>query len=106
MRQHLDLLTSFENQAITPFPLVAGEKISISRMKYIIPLHCICKMPESYDSRMVQCDSCDIWFHFKCISITEDPNDFDVSLTNTRTPGAHEPRVGGAKERLTSVDMR
>ena len=61
MRQHL--MACFEKQALSPFPQVAGKKLSISVMKHLfIPVHYICKMPESYGSRMVQCDSCDVWF--------------------------------------------
>ena len=70
-------MACFEKQALSPFPQVAGKKLSISVMKHLfIPVHCICKMPESYGSRMVQCDSCDVWFHFKCISIAEEPEHF------------------------------
>ena len=74
-------MACFEKQALSPFPQVAGKKLSISVMKHLfIPVHCICKMPESYGSRMVQCDSCDVWFHFKCISITEEPEHFVCTL--------------------------
>ena len=64
MRQHL--MACSKKQALSPFPQVAGKKLSISVMKHLfIPVHCICKlMAESYGSRMVQCDSCDVWFHF------------------------------------------
>ena len=58
-------MACFEKQALSPFPQVAGKKLSISVMKHLfIPVHCICKMPESYGSRMVQCDSCDVWFQY------------------------------------------
>ena len=68
-------------QALSPFPQVAGKKLSISVMKHLfIPVHCICKMPESYGSRLVQCDSCDVWFHFECISIAEEPEHFVCTL--------------------------
>ena len=51
MRQQL--MACFEKQAPSPFPQVAGKKLSISVMKHLfIPVHCICKMPESYGSRM------------------------------------------------------
>ena len=71
MRQHL--MACFEKQALSPFPQVAGKKLSISVMKHLF-------IPESYGSRMVQCDSCDVWFHFKCISITEEPEHFVCTL--------------------------
>ena len=67
MRQHLDLLTCFENQANTPFPQVAGEKISI---RYSIHFTAYMQDARKHDSRMVQCDSCDVWFHCKCTHVS------------------------------------
>ena len=59
-------MACFEKQALSPFPQVADKKLSISVMKHLfIPVHCICKMPESYGNRMVQCDSCDVWFYYR-----------------------------------------
>ena len=41
-----------ETRLLIHFFKLLARKISISQMK-LIPLHCMCKMPESYDSRMV-----------------------------------------------------
>ena len=35
----------------------------------LIPLCCICSLPESYDKKMIQCDVCKEWYHFKCVNI-------------------------------------
>ena len=71
MRQHL--MACFEKQALSPFLQVAGKKLLMKHL--FIPVHCICKMAESYGSKMIQCDSCDVWFHF-----TEEPEHFVCTI--------------------------
>ena len=29
-------------------------------------------LPESYDSRMIECEECQKWFHFKCMGLTSE----------------------------------
>ena len=75
-RQHL--LRCFVAQALAPFlTLEAGQSITVRTKKHIfIHLYCTCKMPESYDTRMVQCDDCDTWYHFKCVGIRKEPEHY------------------------------
>ena len=55
----------------------AGQSTTVSTKKHIfIHLYCTCKMPESYDTRMVQCDDCDTWYHFKCVGIRKEPEHY------------------------------
>ena len=35
-----------------------------------IQVYCTCSLPESYDSRMIECEECQKWFHFKCMGLT------------------------------------
>ena len=70
MRQHL--LHCLEKQLLTPFPpspLSTAQVKRSPKKQLTINLYCICEMPESYDSEMVQCDKCQKWFHFKCIGL-------------------------------------
>ena len=30
-------------------------------------LFCLCRLPECYDKRMVQCTACKSWYHFQCV---------------------------------------
>ena len=39
-------------------------------------VYCTCKMPETFDSRMVQCDACKLWFHFKCVGLKRTTPDY------------------------------
>ena len=32
-------------------------------------LYCICRMPDHYDKRMVQCTLCQRWYHYCCMEI-------------------------------------
>lgn len=68
MRQHL--LKCFEDQKLSPFPLAQANskriKMSTTR-KYSVPIFCPCKLPDSYDEQMVECNRCKQWYHFTCI---------------------------------------
>ena len=37
-------------------------------------------MPESYDVRMIRCDVCDKWFHFKCVGLRRCPKRWVVTI--------------------------
>ena len=41
--------------------------------QFTIQLHCICALPASYDERMVECEDCEKWYHYKCVRLKEDP---------------------------------
>ena len=78
MRQHL--LHCLEKQLLSPFPLSPLPPAQVKRSpkkQLVVNLYCICEMLESYNSKMVQCDMCQKWFHFKCIGLkntaTTDP---------------------------------
>ena len=68
MRQHL--LDCFQSEELKPFPMTTA-KPQKRRSKHIfIHLHCtICLMPDSYDVKMIECDVCAKWFHFKCVGL-------------------------------------
>ncbi|XP_053690797.1 uncharacterized protein LOC128739342 [Sabethes cyaneus] len=52
---------------------------------------------EQDDSRMVQCDKCDHWFHYDCAGVGEDIVDKDFLCSNC------QPSKGARKKRLTNV---
>ncbi len=50
-----------------------SSKSSVQRTpskKVLLQLHCVCKMPECFDNCMISCESCNSWFHYKCVGIT------------------------------------
>ena len=69
MRQHL--LECLQNEALTEFPQStspsAKHRSKVSHI--VINLFCTFKMPESFDSKMIECDRCAYWFHFKCVGL-------------------------------------
>ena len=67
LRPHLE--KNFEEGRITPFPT---SKIAVTkcRLKHcFIKTYCICNRPECYDSKMLECEDCCKWFHYKCVGL-------------------------------------
>ena len=63
----------FEKEELTPFPR-AYKPVPRCREKHLfIKVYCICGLPESYDSHMIECEECQKWFHFKCMKLTSEP---------------------------------
>ena len=56
MRAHLE--QCFESEEFSPFP-PANEPVHL-----FIQVYCTYSLPESYDSRVIECEDC-TWFHFK-----------------------------------------
>ena len=72
MRQHLE--TCFQLGKLSCFPHSIGYKPK----EMHFPLHeievfCSCQMPETWDD-MVCCDSCEEWYHLRCINLKSIPN--------------------------------
>jgi hypothetical protein len=60
-----------ERGSIHPFPQKSKKVPKPSSPVDInIEVFCMCKMPESYDQSMVQCDTCDGWYHKSCVGIS------------------------------------
>ena len=36
-----------------------------------INVYCMCQKIKSYDRQMIQCDTCQKWYHFKCVNLSE-----------------------------------
>ena len=66
MRTHLLNVLSSKN--IQPFPVQGlRHKIQQPRRK-LIPVYCICRLTDT-GTDMIQCSSCDEWYHTACISV-------------------------------------
>lgn len=70
MRKHLH--DCLNNGAFTPFPqpfrksqCVIRSVCKVERFK----VYCSCKMPEEFDTKMISCDQCHAWFHYKCVNL-------------------------------------
>ena len=70
MRDHL--LSSFERNAITSFPLAKCRRVPLgSNYKHTITvkIFCVCRMPNDPNKAMIQCNSCKEWLHYECIGL-------------------------------------
>ena len=81
MRRHL--LECFERRQLSAFPLALGAVNRNPEKHLFVHVYCICQLPESYDSNMVQCDKCSSWYHFKCMNLCSDSSVSDTWYCST-----------------------
>ena len=86
-----------EAKQITPFPKKSNRKkqhtvVKTGTIKIPITLYCYCHMPEDYDD-MIQCDSCDTWFHKSCVHIPKGKKLVrDMTWNCVKCQGKKEPQ--------------
>ena len=74
MREHL--YNCFQKKVLRPFPQeksLPHRKMALRSRNQVMwcELFCECKMPDIYDTEMVQCDWCNEWIHCSCASFTD-----------------------------------
>ena len=69
MRAHL--FRCLINHKFTKFPSTKKkvQRPFLSSKVLRIDVYCICRMPDFFDYDMIECDSCQEWFHYECVSI-------------------------------------
>ena len=69
MRKYL--YDCFNKGTLTPFPQqlksqsILRSVCKVERFK----IYCSCKMPEEFDTKMISCDQCHNWYHYKCVNL-------------------------------------
>ena len=69
-KMHGHLLTCFEMRELSLFPRAEKTKKINARMMKVIPIFCSCKLPEAFNTNMVECEVCLQWHHYKCVGMT------------------------------------
>ena len=69
MRRHL--AGCFEDDMMRHFPATKRSIRKKTRCE-VMPVFCICRMPEEHGEKMISCDRCGEWFHDKCITIPKE----------------------------------
>ena len=65
MQSHL--LSCINDQHMKPFPSTARlRRHPVAALTRSINVYCSCRLPDTGD-RMLQCDSCQRWYHFTCV---------------------------------------
>ena len=74
MRNHL--LQCFKTRKLTPFPTVdkKARKRAESYFEVKVDVFCTCMMPDTYGD-MVQCGTCQRWYHLKCANLLRFPSE-------------------------------
>ena len=71
MRSHL--FNCLECSELKPFPQKSRKALINRQLEiFYVKVFCSCRMPEQYDSDMVECVQCETWYHFKCVGIPKD----------------------------------
>ena len=83
MRPHL--FTCLSDGVMTPFPKMSRAREFLPRptdRSLNIKVYCICKLPEEYDSYMIECEGCERWYHCSCMKISRHkvPDHWQCSL--------------------------
>ena len=77
MRSHLE--ECIEKEHLSQFPS-AMTPVHRCKLKHLfVHIYCVCGLPESFDSKMVECEDCQRWYHFKCVGLTEEPGSWMCS---------------------------
>jgi len=61
-------LRNFQKKEMMPFPQSKKGDHNNYFPGREIELFCSCQMPETYDD-MIQCDTCEDWYHLKCVGL-------------------------------------
>lgn len=74
IRAHL--VSCLRKGTFSTFPKLTGissrKKIRLGKTSTLSEeLHCICRMPDIYADRMIECDTCAKWFHITCVHIAK-----------------------------------
>ena len=72
IRGHLE--RCFENEKLTLFPSIKMPVQKCRGKHVFIHVYCVCGLPESYDTQMIECEQCQKWFHFKCMKLVTEPD--------------------------------
>ena len=71
MRSHL--IECLQQKLLSPSPQTKKKVKQSIHSNIVIPVYCHCGKPDSLDE-MIQCDACDVWFHFMCAHIDTAPD--------------------------------
>ena len=55
-----------EEQATLPPLMTLRPKANTRNVK----VYCVCRMPDHYDRKMIECEECEQWFHYSCMGFS------------------------------------
>ncbi len=71
MRNYLEECLDREELNVFPAAATAVRRYELKHL--FVHVFCVCGLPESYDSRMIECETCEKWFHYKCMGLMCEP---------------------------------
>ena len=70
MRPHL--IECLENKRMSRFPVVKKRRVPLGsrvRKTVEVKIYCVCRLPNDPTREMIECVSCQVWFHLDCMSL-------------------------------------
>ena len=67
MRKHL--FQCLEQRKISSFPSSLKSILRSLPKQVLVNVYCICQFPNFFDKMMIQCELCNLWYHYKCVDI-------------------------------------
>lgn len=103
MRPHL--LHCLESQEMTMFPLKKSRKTAKIPIIDVIPIFCVCRMPEFTNSHWIECSTCKEWYHSNtCVTVSK--KYFSTKLpwycTDCSQSALNQTKVANATDSTTS----
>ena len=68
-RMRFHLYACLSDGVMSPFPKMSRAREYLPRptdRSLNVKVYCLCKLPEEYDSFMIECESCRQWYHCSC----------------------------------------
>lgn len=69
MRSHL--YKCLQLMKLKPFPKESSKCLHCEVNLFHMKVFCLCRMPEEFDTDMVECSKCEIWYHYRCVGLVE-----------------------------------
>ena len=69
MKRQKHLFQCREQRKMSPFPSSLKSILRSLPKQVLVNVYCICRLHDFFDEMMIQCELCNLWYHYKCVDI-------------------------------------